>query len=127
MGRRIRTHRFAAIRLFSVALVLAFALRALVPHGYMPRGSTPDFAFVICHGVADMIDRDTPAGDGTDDGEPPCPFAALTHRAVMAPPAVPTFVSPPARTIDSPPVAWAEPQLFRPAGALGARAPPELL
>lgn len=127
MQLRWRAFGHLAARVFGLTLALALAMRALVPLGYMPRASSFDLAFVICHGSAEAAGGDRQEGRTPDEGAPACPFASTAHRIAIPSSAVVAIALPREGAADFAQPNWQTPVITTPPGSPGARAPPELL
>ncbi|MBK9082094.1 MAG: DUF2946 family protein [Rhizobiales bacterium] len=121
--------RTIARRLLVCALALLFALRALIPLGYMPRAEAAfELRLVICHGAPEAAQADYDGrSDKTDGVFSLCPYAALAHHPFVHAPAADVHIlrtatagrrARPARRSRLP-----SPRRRRP----GARAPPSAL
>lgn len=90
-------------QIFQIVLVLAFALQALIPAGFMPGSAMAGTPVVICSGMGQktvLLDGDgQPVGqqDDSDAGHAPCPWSvlpvSLTPPQVFSPAALPAFAA----------------------------------
>jgi hypothetical protein len=119
----------------SALLILALAVRGLIPDGYMPDDPGRDGGAVLklCHSVGgqhaiSLADLGLPVErDGTSDSDQhsSCPFSALPAGAPLPAPAVmPTAVTPASTAIR---LAIVSPRLSQTRPALPPRGPPDLL
>lgn len=119
----------------SALLILALAIRGLIPEGYMPDDPGRDGGAVLklCHSVGgqhaiSLADLGLPLKQdaSTDsDHRSSCPFSALPAAAPLpAPPALPTAVAPVGTAIR---LAFVSPPLSQTRPTLPPRGPPDLL
>lgn len=84
-------HSAAGRRLFAAALLLAFAMRVLIPTGFMPTQTAGGIVISLCTGQGPvnvvLLGGEEPAGHQQADGGP-CMFAAGLAGGLLAPEAL---------------------------------------
>lgn len=91
-------------QIFQIVLVLAFALQALIPAGFMPGSAMAGTPVVICSGMGQktvLLDGDGQPAEQQDhhgkDTHAPCPWSvlpvSLTPPQVFSPAALPAFAA----------------------------------
>lgn len=118
--------------------LLALALRALVPAGYMPDARALHdgrLEVTFCSAAGDLSTLSVALAGGGSDGDSghdaantgaQCPFGLLAHVAPAPTPALTPILLPTGRYVAPPPVYRALPSLGPQGPPLGSRAPPSL-